>query len=274
MNKAPLVDTHNHYFVPFFKDRIAETLKAAVDSGLVQMLICAGDLETALVSRELAHKINAGYAVGMHPLFVSEKSFGELEKIEDFLRENKDDRHLCAVGEIGLDGSAHAACGMKIQEELFRRQLKIAKRYGLPVSVHARGAVDLVCKSFRQIGASAGVVHAFNGSEEQARKFLELGFKLGFGGACTYSGSKRIRKTLAELPSDAYVLETDCPDMPSSQRRDQNPETPASFPVDIAGYAMEACALRSETYGKVCGDSTCNAFAAFPRLRALGPLRA
>jgi len=58
-----------------------------------------------------------------------------------------------------------------------------------------------------------GIIHAFNGSEEQAKQYIELGFLLGFGGAFTYSKATHLQQLVRHLPLTAIVLETDAPDM-------------------------------------------------------------
>ncbi len=269
---GPLVDTHNHFFIQVSPEKVGTLLNPAIDAGLQQMLMSAGDFETGLVAAQLAPTINAGYAIGIHPLYVPEKVVEELEKIQDFLEENKNSPYLCAVGEIGLDGSKDATSPMALQEQVFKAQLILARDFGLPVTVHARGALDIVCKWLKRIEVPGGCVHAFNGSTVQADRLTSMGFKIGFGGAATYSGSKRIRKLLAEARSEDYVLETDCPDMPSSARREENPEDPHSFPVDIAAYATEAAVLRNQTVEEICRQSTANAYDAFPKLQSLGSL--
>ncbi len=268
-----LVDTHNHMFDPELANNLEAVLNPAIDAGLFQMLVCGGDVETSFMSLQIAEKINAGFAIGFHPLFVAEKAFEELERVEDFIAHHKNNRLFCAIGEIGLDGSDNAVSDLKVQEEIFRKQLKIAGRYDMPVSIHARGAIDLVCKAVKQISVAGGVVHAFNGSKNQADRLTAMGFRLGFGGAMAYDGSLRIRKILSELDSTAYVLETDCPDMPSQSRRDQNPENPMSFPIDMRDYAQEAAKLRSQSYQDICAQSTANALVVFPKLGALGSLK-
>ncbi len=269
----PLVDTHNHLFDPELSNNLEAVVNPAIDAGLFQMLVCGGDVETSFMSLQMAEKINSGFAIGLHPLFVAEDAFEELERVEGFIAQHKDNRLFCAIGEIGLDGSENAISGLNVQEEIFRKQLKIAGRYDLPVSIHARGAIDLVCKALKRISVPGGVVHAFNGSKNQADRLMAMGFKLGFGGAMAYDGSLRIRRTLSEIDSTAYVLETDCPDMPSQWRRDQNPENPMSFPIDMKDYAQEAAKLRSQSYQEICAQSTANALAVFPKLKALGSLK-
>jgi TatD DNase family protein len=105
------------------------------------------------------------------------------------------------------------------QEAFFTAQLELARRHGLPVILHVRRAQDAVLAALRRTRVAGGFAHAFNGSFHQAKAFIELGFKLGFGGAMTFDGSRRIRRLAAELPLDAIVLETDAPDMPPAWAR-------------------------------------------------------
>jgi TatD DNase family protein len=118
-----------------------------------------------------------------------------------------------AVGEIGLDGYVTDVDPVR-QEFFFVEQLKLAREFDLPVLLHVRRAVDQTLKHLRRIRVRGGIAHAFNGSRQQADEFIKLGFKLGFGGTMTFSGSTRIRRLAAELPLDAIVLETDAPDIP------------------------------------------------------------
>lgn len=272
-----LVDTHNHLFVEEFtesKEVFAGAVNPAIDAGLYQMLICAGDYGSALRTQAAASVINAGFAAGIHPLSVNfDTSLEEVVRIRKFAEENLDKSTFSAIGEIGLDGTITDKIPMDFQEKIFSEQLKLARDLELPISVHVRGAVDLVAKHLRRIGVCGGVAHAFNGSSEQAKIFLKMGLKLGYGGAFTYDGSRRIRKLLSELPEEAWVLETDCPDMPSSERRKESSENPLSFPADILSYAELAAELRHISLEEAAEQSTCNAFTAFPRLKIIGPLK-
>jgi TatD DNase family protein len=97
------------------------------------------------------------------------------------------------------------------------------------VLLHVRRSVDQVLKNLRRITVRGGIAHAFNGSRQQADEFIRLGFKLGFGGALTYSGSTRIRHLAATLPLASIVLETDAPDMPPAWLAGGR-NTPAQLP--------------------------------------------
>lgn len=180
-----------------------------------------------------------------------------------------DDQRLAAVGECGLDFSSACCVPHDVQEQVFSAQLKLARKYGLPVSLHGRSAMDIVLKYIRRLPPQLGIVHAFNGSAAQAQAFLQNGFKLGYGGAMSYDGSKRIRKILSELPDDAWVLETDCPDMPPIWARKKIQEDPESTLADTARYGAIAAELRNTTVERISELSIQNTLAAIPKFGVL-----
>ena len=115
--------------------------------------------------------------------------------------------------------SVHAAGhDLARQERFYVAQLALARRFGLPVVLHVRRSADRLLKHLRPWGGAGGIVHAFNGSEQQALAFVDLGFKLGFGGAMTFERALRIRRLARRVPETAVVLETDAPDIPPQWR--------------------------------------------------------
>lgn len=140
----------------------------------------------------------------------------------------------------------------------------LAARLDLPCSIHVRKSASRLLYHLRRIRVT-GVVHAFNGSDAERDAFLALGLKLGFGGAATYEGSLRIRRHLAEVPADAFVLESDAPDMPSSARRDSGDLR--SEPADVAQTASLAARLRGVTKDELLFQSIQTTQAAFKRLK-------
>ncbi len=260
------IDTHNHFWVCDEENSLQKRLEEAVRVGLVQMLICAGCVSHFDRVRDLAHRFHCGYALGLHPLYIQNDWQHDLLILEKKIQESLRDPFFIAIGECGLDASSEAITPLEIQEKVFSSQLKLAFRNSLSVSMHGRGALDHVSKWLRRISVK-GVLHAFNGSESQAQTFLNLGVKLGYGGAMTYEGSKRIRKILSELPKEAWVLETDAPDMPSDKARQNNPLNPKSLPSDIAYYGQVASMLRKESIEAVSTQSITNSLEAFPRFQ-------
>lgn len=260
------IDTHNHLFV-FDSGRLSNEILKAKEVGVIQALVCAGAVEHFEHVIELAHKHQVGYALGLHPLFITDRWEQDVITLEKFIADNINDPLLIAVGECGIDGLEETP--LDVQEKVFRSQLKLAKRYGLPLSIHGRSAMDNIYKSLRQIQCPGGVIHAFNGSVDQAKRFVELGYKLGCGGAITYDGSRRIRKILSELASNAFVMETDCPDMPASWARESNPDNPESSLADIVRYGLIASELRSVSIKDLSEQAIANTLEVFPKFEPL-----
>ena len=98
-------------------------------------------------------------------------------------------------------------------ESFFHAQLSLAEKYRLPVILHIRKAQDIVLKYFRSFNLVGGVAHAFNGSKQQAKNYLNCGLLLGFGGTITFERSRNIRSLLKFVPEQSFVVETDSPDM-------------------------------------------------------------
>lgn len=262
---APLIDTHNHIDAPIFDADRDVLIREAKDAGVIDALICSGIPGTWEKTRAVAHQVAWHYALGVHPLYVGDVPDPKalLEKLNGRVESLLTDTLFAAVGEIGLDGFVPGLDAEKMMT-LFREQLKIAAHFHLPVSVHARHCVDFVSRELFRIRPAGGVVHAFNGSIEQAKRLVDLGMKLGFGGALTYTGSKRIRRIFTELSDTDFVLETDAPDMPGVWRR-QASDT-RTHVSDITQVLECAAALRGTDPETLALLATQNARAAFPRM--------
>jgi TatD DNase family protein len=260
-----LIDTHCHADCSAFDADRSEMIEEARAAGVAGALVCAGEVSSLGKTARIARACRLSYALGMHPMYLPapEDADRALSEHRAACEQALSDPCFAAVGEIGLDGFV-AGLDMGYQERLFAAQLKTARDLALPVSVHARHAVDKTAMWLARIPPSGGVVHAFNGSIEQARKILSLGLKLGFGGALAYRGSQRIRRIFCALPADAFVLETDAPDMPGPERRSST--DPRTHIGDILGYARIAAELRACSLEDICRQSTENALQAFPRM--------
>jgi TatD DNase family protein len=205
-----LIDTHLHLDAAEFDPDRAEVLARARTAGIAGFVVPAVDRAGFARVLALAETTPDVFpALGIHPLCVDCADEIDLDVLDALLAQGC----AVAVGEIGLDHYVPGFDAVR-QETFFAAQLGLARSHGLPVILHVRRAQDAVLAALRQTRVTGGIAHAFNGSLQQAEAFIELGFKLGFGGAMTFDGSRRIRRLAAELPLDAIVLETDAPDMP------------------------------------------------------------
>ena len=261
-----LIDTHCHIDAPAFDNDRDAIVEEARRAGVADALICSGFVSGFEKTRSSAHAARWHYTLGIHPLFLPETTDTlktDIAALRIAVEQSMADASFAGVGEIGLDGF-EKKLDWERQILLLSEQLKIARDFDLPVSVHARHAVDATALYLRRSGTTCGVIHAFNGSEVQARRFLSMGFKLGFGGALLYSGSLRIRRIFKMLSDEDFVLETDAPDMPSPARRESSDNR--THVSDIAWYAAEAARIRNSSVAAVLEASERNATAAFPRL--------
>ncbi len=230
-----LIDTHCHLDVAAF-DTDREAVRARCrDVGLSALVIpaIAADGWPALLalcaSAEGVPKLYP--ALGLHPVFLEQHQAEDLAALEQAVKRHRP----VAIGEIGLDYQVRSLDRAR-QQQLFEAQLSVAQNHGLPVLLHVRKAHDAVLAALRKIPVSGGIAHAFNGSLQQAFKYLDLGFKLGFGGMLTFQRSSKLRRLAARLPLDALVLETDAPDMTVAAHQGER-NSPEYLPDVLAALA-------------------------------------
>ncbi|MFT3733513.1 MAG: TatD family hydrolase [Rhodocyclaceae bacterium] len=209
-DQLDLIDTHLHLDAAEFDADREQVIARAHAAGVTRFVLPAVEVSNFETVRALARSLPGSvFALGIHPLYVNRAQESDIE----VLRTQLEKGDACAVGEIGLDGFEPDGDSLR-QEWFFNAQLKLAREFDLPVILHVRRAQDRVLKYLRRHKLKGGIAHAFNGSRQQAQAFIDLGFKLGFGGAMTYSGSTRIRELAATLPLESIVLESDAPDIP------------------------------------------------------------
>ena len=253
-----LIDTHCHLDAAEFDADRDAVHAAALAAGVERIVVPAVAVDGFPMTKTVVERYPGCIAAyGIHPLYVTEARETDLALLREWLAAEKP----VAVGEIGLDGYVTDSDPAR-QEFFFVEQLKLAREFDLPVLLHVRRAVDPVLKHLRRIGVRGGIAHAFNGSRQQADAFIKLGFKLGFGGAMTFSGSTRIRALAAGLPLDAIVLETDAPDIPPAWLGGGR-NAPAQLPR-IAALLAE---LRATSSADIAAASTAAARAVLPGIQ-------
>lgn len=252
MNKLTLIDTHCHLDAGEFEADRDAVFQRARDAGVMTQIIPAvtraNFADVAAVCRRYPGCLPAW---GMHPMYIGVHQDVHLAD----LRAQIEAWRPVAIGEIGLDLFV-AELDFATQEHYFVEQLKIARDFDLPVLLHCRRANDQILKQLRRFKLKGGIAHAFSGSRQQADAYLKLGFKLGFGGAFTWTRATNLRALAKDLPLDAIVLETDSPDIPPAwlppeQRRNE----PAEL-LRIAGCLAE---LRGESLDAVIRQTSANA---------------
>ena len=274
------IDTHCHLDAAEFGSSGPSVRAQAARDHVVQCVLPAVEVANFEAVRTLAHAGGDSYALGIHPLYVKAAQDADLDRLDAALQLQRHDPRLVAVGEIGLDLFVPELCISPLrerQQHFYLSQLKLARKYGLPVLLHVRRSVDQVLTGLRSVARTdwRGIAHAFNGSAQQAQSFIDLGFKLGFGGAVTYERALQLRRLAASLPLDAIVLETDAPDMPphwlyktAEQRAAGEPQS-VNSPAELPRIAAVLAELRGLSVAELAAATTRNALAALPKLGAL-----
>jgi TatD DNase family protein len=271
------IDSHCHLDAAEFDADRDVVREAARQSGVDLCVIPAVDRANFERVRALAHKHGDVYALGIHPLYVPNANYDDLVFLETQLSHFKDDKRLVAVGEIGLDYFVPDLCTPEMREKqwcFYTAQLALAKRFDLPVILHVRRSADMLLKGLRdQVWPSClgGIAHAFNGSSQQAKSFIDFGFKLGFGGTLTYERSLQIRRLATELPLTSIALETDAPDIPpqwlyvTADDRAQGEMTQKNTPIELPRIGAVLAGLRGMNTPAVAEQTTRNVKQLFGR---------
>jgi TatD DNase family protein len=276
------IDTHCHLDAREFGLEAQNQRALAATNGVVHCVLPSISVKNFEAVRALAYTTGDSYCLGITPMNVPYATTDALTQLAAAVQAQHDDPRLVAIGEIGLDffiPELNASPWRERQQDFFRSQLKLARAYDLPVVVHARRSVDQILKTLRDVagpgGQWHGVVHAFNGSFQQAQAFLKLGMKLGFGGAVTFDRARQLRSLAVDLPLEAIVLETDSPDMPphwlykSAEQRAAGEPQGINSPAELPRIGQELAALRGISPEALAEATMQNAFDVFPRLRAL-----
>ena len=268
-------DSHCHLDAPEFDADRAAVVQRARAAGVSMMVLPAVAVDHVDAVVALAHAHGLAYALGIHPLWTGRAADTDLERLAQALRRHRDDPRLVAVGEIGLD---HFVPGLDRarQQHFYLAQLRLARDAGLPVILHVRRSADALLAGLNRIAVPGGIAHAFNGSAQQAQRFVDRGFRLGFGGTLSFEPARQIRALAGTLPLQALVLETDAPDIPpqwlyrTAAEREAGAPQGRNEPAELPRIGAVLAGLRGLPVAELAAATAANARAALPRLAGLG----
>ena len=282
------IDSHCHLDAPEFSADRFEVLKRAQEAGVQWCVMPAVQAKDFVNLQDLARLFVQPYALGIHPLYVPQAQPEDLQLLEICIQKaltptqdgNVADPRLVALGEIGLDFFVPGLCEPAMREKqlfFYHAQLKLAQKYKLPVIMHVRKSADQLLSGLRKFELQGGIAHAFNGSLQQAKAFIDLGFVLGFGGTLTFERALQIRRLATQLPLSNIVLETDAPDIPphwlyrtQSERQlgdiqlAQNRNEPCQLPQ----IAQVLAQLRNESMAVIAQTTVQNTLRVLPQLQS------
>jgi len=228
-----LIDVHCHLESDEYPAGPGPEIEAARRAGVIK-LVTASIVPTQWdLSLDLSARFpEVECALGIHPWYIKPEHEPDLARLQSAAQ-----RGAAAIGEIGLDRRVTEP-PMEVQRRFFDAQLTVAKQLDLPVVVHCRAAFNELLDSLRRIGAprTGGVVHNFSGSRELARDLQRFGLVFSFGGVLTYRNSAKKRGLIRDIYPDAFVLETDSPDIPPIEAPGR-PNRPANIVYNLRAAA-------------------------------------
>ena len=218
-----LIDTHTHLYLPEFNSDRDEMVKRAVGDGVVKLLMPNINLHTVndMLSAVTRYPGICFPMIGLHPTSVNEDWQSQAETLETLASEHK----FIAVGETGID-LYWSRSFLKEQMEAFRKQISFSIKSELPLVIHSRNSMDEVFSVLMEFDGKGlkGVFHAFSGNTDDAKKAIEMGFKLGIGGVVTFKNSG-LDKIVEEAGPENILLETDSPYLAPAPHRGKRNES-------------------------------------------------
>lgn len=203
------IDTHVHLNADQYDEDLQEVIDRALDSKVEKMVVIGFDRKTIKRAIELAESYDFIYAVvGWHPVDAIDCTDEDLEWIEQLAAHEK----VVGIGETGLDYHWDKS-PRDIQQQVFRKQIQLAKRVKLPIIIHNREATEDVLTILREEDAQevGGVMHCFGGSVETAQESIKMNFMISLGGPVTFKNAKKPKEVAAEIPLEHLMIETDAP---------------------------------------------------------------
>ena len=227
-----IFETHAHYDDERFTEDRDRLLSAMPENGIKCIINVGASIETTKTTLALAEQYDFVYAaVGVHPSDIS----GLNEETFAWLYEQTKWGKAVAVGEIGLDYYWDKEEEVQAKQRYwFARQLEMAREASLPVIIHSRDAAADTMEVMKQQNAKEipGVIHCYSYSKEMAFEFIKMGYYIGVGGVVTFKNAKKLKETVAEIPLERILLETDCPYMaPEPHRGERNDSSYLPFVV-------------------------------------------
>ena len=213
-------DTHAHLDYPDYAEDIAQVIERAAAAGITKIITIGTDLDSSARALKLAERFPAVFAaVGWHPTNVLEAPNDLRPALRELARHPK----VVAIGETGLDyhhlpsekpqfTTADDARYKQKQADLFCQQMEVAVEFGLNCIIHQRSALEDTLSQMQPfVGRVRGVFHCFVDDPAAMRRILAMGSLVSFTGIATFKNAQTVRDTLAAVPLDQFMLETDSP---------------------------------------------------------------
>jgi TatD DNase family protein len=247
-----LFDTHVHLNAEQYEDDLQEVINRALEKGVQNMVVVGFDEPTIKKAIQIAETYDFIYAsVGWHPVDAIDMTDEHLAWIEELAQHPK----VVALGEMGLDYHWDKS-PKEVQKDVFRRQIRLARKVNLPIIIHNRDATEDVVTILKEehVEEVGGIMHCFTGSIEVAKQCMDMNMYISFGGPVTFKNAKKPKEVATDLPLDKLLIETDCPYLTPHPFRGKRNE-----PGYVSYVAEQIAELKGITYEELADITTANA---------------
>lgn len=246
-----IFDSHSHYDDEAFDEDRDVLLKGLKDKNVGDVIAAASSWDSIDKILDICKKYPFVHpALGIHPENALDLTKERIPLLENLIQSVKP----VAIGEIGLD-HYWPEPSRDIQHDVFEYQLNLAKKFSLPIIVHAREATEEAFELIKSVNPEKrGVIHCFSASLEMAKRYIDMGYYIGIGGVVTFKNSKTLKEIASAIPLSSILIETDCPYMaPVPMRGKRNDSSLLSY------VAEEIASLRGITSEEVIEATDRNA---------------
>nr|WP_058006100.1 TatD family hydrolase [Heyndrickxia oleronia] len=247
-----LFDTHVHLNDSQYDLDLKEVIQNAQNAGVKKMVVVGFDRPTINRAMELIETYDFLYAsIGWHPVDAIDMSDEDLIWIEELTKHPK----VVALGEMGLDYHWDKS-PKEIQKEVFRKQIRLAKKVKLPIVIHNREATQDIVDILKEEDAQevGGIMHCFSGSPEIARECINMNFYISLGGPVTFKNAKKPKEVALEIPLNRLLIETDCPYLAPHPYRGKRNE-----PAYVKLVAEQIAEIKGISFEEVAKQTSLNA---------------
>jgi len=246
------IDSHVHLNADQYDEDLQAVIDRALEAKVEKMVVIGFDRKTIERTMQLIEQYDFVYGViGWHPVDAIDCTQEDLEWIEKLASHPK----IVGIGETGLDYYWDKS-PKDVQQALFRKQIHLAQKTGLPIIIHNRDATGDVVRILREENAASvgGVMHCFSGSVETARECIAMNFMISLGGPVTFKNARLPKEVATEIPLEHLMIETDAPYLAPHPHRGKRNE-PAFVPL----VAEEIARLKGLTIEEIGQATTDNA---------------
>ncbi len=245
-----MIDSHAHLNNEQFDDDFDDVLERAWTAGLTGIINIGFDLPSSKTVLAMAEREDRLYAVvGVHPHDADTLSSDALEELRNLAGHPK----VCAIGETGLD-YYYQYSSKEVQKQVFQTHLDLARELEKPAVIHSRDAAADTMEIIAANDDVPCVLHCYSGSLEMAKRYLEMGHYISFGGPVTFKNASRLRQVASGVPLGRMLIETDCPFLAPVPYRGKRNEP--AYVGQVAEKVAELHNVSSEEVREITADNT------------------